>query len=194
MSSRSLKRGSPFSPSNVEPYPGNCWKRRVLDEQRGKCGVVSGHLRSLTNKVDVGYPHKNLGEICMHNDSSSVASSVGSCSVVSNSLSKLRSHILAVPSQEADMLSSDAESFCGRGDEEEEFTYIPPKGDVSVEVHRLELHAYRCTLQALFASGPLSWEREAMLTNLRSSLHISNDEHLMELRDLISGGINARKI
>ncbi|KAM0046790.1 putative ENT domain, Agenet-like domain, Agenet domain, plant type, ENT domain-like superfamily [Helianthus debilis subsp. tardiflorus] len=53
-------------------------------------------------------------------------------------------------------------------------------------VHGLELHAYRFTLEALYASGPLSWDKEALLTNLRINLHISNDEHLEGLRNLIS--------
>ncbi|KAI7753491.1 hypothetical protein M8C21_027363 [Ambrosia artemisiifolia] len=55
-------------------------------------------------------------------------------------------------------------------------------------VHGLELHAYRFTLEALYASGPLSWDKEALLTNLRINLHISNDEHLEGLRNLISTG------
>ncbi|XP_076911906.1 uncharacterized protein LOC143570024 [Bidens hawaiensis] len=58
--------------------------------------------------------------------------------------------------------------------------------DEEVGVHGLELHAYRFTLEALYASGPLSWDKEALLTNLRINLHISNDEHLKELRNLIS--------
>ncbi|KAL4588994.1 hypothetical protein LXL04_001895 [Taraxacum kok-saghyz] len=56
--------------------------------------------------------------------------------------------------------------------------------DVAVsngDIHRLELDAYRATLEALYASGPLSWEKEALLTNLRINLHISNDEHLIEV-------------
>ncbi|XP_020256149.1 uncharacterized protein LOC109833028 isoform X1 [Asparagus officinalis] len=53
-------------------------------------------------------------------------------------------------------------------------------------VHELELHAYKSTVQALYASGPLSWEQESLLTNLRMSLHISNEEHLLQLRNLLS--------
>lgn len=64
---------------------------------------------------------------------------------------------------------------------------LPLGEDVAARIHRLESHAYRCTLEALYASGPLSWEQEALLTNLRITLHITNDEHLMELRNLISG-------
>ncbi|KAI3995718.1 hypothetical protein MKX01_020791 [Papaver californicum] len=56
-------------------------------------------------------------------------------------------------------------------------------------VHKLELHAYKSTVQAVYASGPLSWEQESLLTNLRLSLNISNEEHLRQLRRLISAQI-----
>nr|CAB3492882.1 unnamed protein product [Digitaria exilis] len=54
------------------------------------------------------------------------------------------------------------------------------------DVHGLELEAYRSTMRALYASGPLTWEQEALLTNLRLSLNISNEEHLLQLRRLLS--------
>ncbi|CAN6286534.1 unnamed protein product [Urochloa humidicola] len=56
----------------------------------------------------------------------------------------------------------------------------------AVDVHGLELEAYRSTMRALYASGPLTWEQEALLTNLRLSLNISNEEHLLQLRRLLS--------
>ncbi|TKV90836.1 hypothetical protein SEVIR_9G055600v4 [Setaria viridis] len=56
----------------------------------------------------------------------------------------------------------------------------------AVDVHGLELAAYRSTMRALYASGPLTWEQEALLTNLRLSLNISNEEHLLQLRRLMS--------
>lgn len=54
------------------------------------------------------------------------------------------------------------------------------------EIHELEFHAYRSTVQALYASGPLSWEQESLLTNLRLSLNISDEEHLLHVRQLLS--------
>ncbi|XP_056843274.1 uncharacterized protein LOC108806824 isoform X2 [Raphanus sativus] len=51
---------------------------------------------------------------------------------------------------------------------------------------RAELNTYRSTLGKLFASGPLDWNQEASLTDLRLSLNISTDEHLMEIRNLKS--------
>uniref|UniRef100_A0A0D9W048 ENT domain-containing protein n=1 Tax=Leersia perrieri TaxID=77586 RepID=A0A0D9W048_9ORYZ len=53
-------------------------------------------------------------------------------------------------------------------------------------VHELELEAYQSTMRALYASGPLTWEQESLLTNLRLSLNISNEEHLLQLRRLLS--------
>jgi hypothetical protein len=121
------------------------------------------------------------------NDSDSDACSVGSCSVNSDSPDRLFNCVVAGNSPDADTLSSDAESFYGHGDKEENCS-LPLGEDVTVRIHSLELHAYRCTLGVFYASGPLSWEQEALLTNLRISLNISNDEHLMELRNLISAG------
>ncbi|GJN23028.1 hypothetical protein PR202_gb10644 [Eleusine coracana subsp. coracana] len=57
---------------------------------------------------------------------------------------------------------------------------------VEVDVHALELEAYRSTMRALYASGPLTWEQESLLTNLRMSLNISNEEHLRQLRRLLA--------
>lgn len=56
----------------------------------------------------------------------------------------------------------------------------------AMDVHELELEAYRSTVRALHASGPLTWEQESLLTNLRLSLNISNEEHLLQLRRLLS--------
>ncbi|XP_016550774.1 uncharacterized protein LOC107850625 isoform X2 [Capsicum annuum] len=84
---------------------------------------------------------------------------------------------------------NDAESFQSSAEQhEEESCRLSSKQNVAANIRELELHAYRCTLEALYASGPLSWEQEALLTNLRIALHISNDEHLTELRTLISSG------
>ena len=118
------------------------------------------------------------------NDSDSDECSIGSCSVVIDNPNKLCSRIVEA---DADALSSDAESFNGHENEEEK-CFLSLEKNVAVGIHSLELHAYRCTLEALYASGPLNWEQEVLITNLRMSLNISNDEHLMELRNLISAG------
>ncbi|XVF34723.1 hypothetical protein REPUB_Repub18cG0083500 [Reevesia pubescens] len=119
------------------------------------------------------------------NDADSVTCSVGSCSMSSINLYKWPHCISTGPNEDIDGQCSDAESFCPRGDEEGN-CLLPTKEELAAEIHKIELHAYHCTMEALHASGPLSWEQEALVTNLRLSLHISNDEHLMELRNLIS--------
>lgn len=55
-----------------------------------------------------------------------------------------------------------------------------------MNVHELELQAYQSTVRAFHAAGPLTWEQESLLTNLRLSLNISNEEHLLQLRRLLS--------
>lgn len=58
---------------------------------------------------------------------------------------------------------------------------------IKVEVHKQEVKAYKSTVQAMYASGPfITWEQESLLTNLRLSLHISNEEHLLHLKHLSS--------
>ncbi|KAJ9688579.1 hypothetical protein PVL29_014299 [Vitis rotundifolia] len=139
--------------------------------------------RAKTNGA-VGCSHAvSLG----HNDADSVTCSVGSCSITSNNPYKLLHRFSTGPIENDDC--SDAESFCRLGYEEGNFL-LPTKEELAAEIHRLELHAYRCTIEALHASGPLSWEQETLVTNLRLSLHISNDEHLMELRNLVSADIS----
>ncbi|GLJ11157.1 hypothetical protein SUGI_0144860 [Cryptomeria japonica] len=54
------------------------------------------------------------------------------------------------------------------------------------EVHELESLAYRSVLNALRVRGPLGWHQELLLTDLRLSLHISNDEHRLELTNMCS--------
>ncbi|XP_062188369.1 uncharacterized protein LOC133891653 [Phragmites australis] len=58
--------------------------------------------------------------------------------------------------------------------------------DLDMNVHDLELQAYQLTVRAFYVSGPLTWEQESLLTNLRLSLNISNEEHLLQLRRLLS--------
>ncbi|KAE8682886.1 hypothetical protein F3Y22_tig00111234pilonHSYRG00130 [Hibiscus syriacus] len=119
------------------------------------------------------------------NDADSVTCSVGSCSVSSIDFYRLPHCVSTGPIEVVDGECSDAESFCTRGDKEGN-CLLPRKEELAAKIHRIELHAYRCILEALHASGTLSWEQETLVTNLRLSLHISNDEHLMELRNLVS--------
>ncbi|KAA0058780.1 uncharacterized protein E5676_scaffold459G002280 [Cucumis melo var. makuwa] len=80
---------------------------------------------------------------------------------------------------------SDAESSSiGREQEEEDSCSYE---EVLAEFHRSELSVFRSFIRALYASGPLlSWEDEGEVSNIRALLHVSNDEYLLELKNLIS--------
>lgn len=209
ISFRTLKRASPYPSFFLEECTGNKRKIRAVDKE----GRLLGQKVDA-----VAYPKETTGEKYMHssfknksirhnemervklsgwdgyscarcsepNDSGSNECSVGSCSINSGSPNKSPGHFVAIDHQVIDSLCSDAESFYGS--ENQENSYLPPEKEVAASIHGLELHAYRCTLQALYASGPFSWEQEELLTNLRITLHIPNDEHLMELKNLISSG------
>ncbi|XP_065848453.1 uncharacterized protein [Euphorbia lathyris] len=187
MTDRTLKRASPFLSSN-----GKASKIRVMEKKGDRREVMSRCSASFLKKVDaVVCPQECFGEIYMRessfharslerNESDTDGCSVASCSVISN-------NPVCSPPLVGNEDSDDAESFLVRRDEEGK-RYPSVEVNLAVRIHSLELHAYRCTLEALYASGPLNWEQEVMLTNLRMSLNISNDEHLLELRNLISFG------
>ncbi|KAL0330825.1 UNVERIFIED_CONTAM: hypothetical protein Sangu_1628000 [Sesamum angustifolium] len=223
ISSRPLKRMSPYGSSIIESHNGHIQKVRAIERDGRKCRQVS---TPVLEKVDaVAYPREVLGGKNMHasfkiistgynhmeraklsgvlgssgirnselNSSEIDACSVGSCSVTDQSPNNFFVPFISLACQETDTLCSDAESCYGSGSERKSSS-LPLKEEVAVSIRRLELCAYRRTLEALYASGPLSWEQEALLTNLRIMLHISNDEHLMELKHLISAktAINVR--
>ncbi|KAF3633380.1 putative pleiotropic drug resistance protein 2-like [Capsicum annuum] len=167
------------------------WKGNRIDEK-----YVSASFNNWSDGYFGLNPTKRRGindyypaRIGESNDSDSDACSIGSCSINRDSPNKISSFSAEVHCQVPDLLCSDAESFQSSAEQhEEESCHLSSKQNVAANIRELELHAYRCTLEALYASGPLSWEQEALLTNLRIALHISNDEHLTELRTLISSG------
>ncbi|KAJ4826925.1 hypothetical protein Tsubulata_025539 [Turnera subulata] len=208
-----LKRGH-YDHLQVEVYDGAACKLRAIEKEGGQHRVfVSNH--SMVPEQVVSSHAEKAGGIPTHasdnqirlpqleakrrksddavgcslavdleaRTADSVTCSVGSCSINSYDSYKLHHHSRFI--EDIDSNCSDAESFY-RGEYEEESSSQPTKEELAAEIHRLELYAYRCTMEALHASGPLSWEQESMVTNLRLSLHISNDEHLMEVRNLIS--------
>ncbi|KAJ0247380.1 ENT domain-containing protein [Hirschfeldia incana] len=179
VSPRVLKRPLPHNWTEcAESYTGNLKKIRSLEAssknpQTGCCQVV--RVRSK------GFSESSIpaGNDCYDSD----ACSVGSCSATSYDGSNMRP---CMPDgsrqQQADSCSSDAESYCGvREKAKREHSF---GGDVARSSCRSELYTYRSTLGDLFASGPLSWEQETSLTDLRLSLNISDDEHLMETAEI----------
>ncbi|XP_057248544.1 uncharacterized protein LOC125495259 [Beta vulgaris subsp. vulgaris] len=195
--SKSLKRSSPDYASADKAYSkSKCvQKRRLLVDKEVDLDVIHGDAYSFTGKVDnnvqITTDKKTIGDSNgkgksrkheLNDDCSSTASSVASCSITSAAIpddSRLLSHSSAGCSQDQDhsvSLSSEAESYSLDLGEEEE---------VSSD-HELKLHGYRCVLELLYKSGPLSWQQEIELTKLRLKLSVSNDEHLAELRRLKS--------
>lgn len=216
-SSRTLMRSSPTGLSCLDAYTGDIHKRRATEKQGSHHQINAEHSSTLREKVDaVTSPQYLLGEKHMHasfnnkihrkdkekperngvngyfpgrrleHTEAVSGSSVGSCSSSASSPYRLP-HINPDTDSESfdsDSHSSNAESFHGS---KPEICSLPLKEDRAVETHELELHAYRCTMRALYLSGSLSWEQEELMTNLRLALHISNDEHLLEIRNLICG-------
>ncbi|XP_027104796.1 uncharacterized protein [Coffea arabica] len=217
ISLRMLKRASPYSSTVLDAYTGTQnvnavgreGKRQRVDQATFRRKVdafaypgvspiekcthntfykgVSGYYDLNRAKVNTAVTGSNIAASSEDNDFDCDASSVGSCSASSMRADKFSNFAVAVPFLGTDMLSTDAESYCRSFDEVENLSHCS-KESVEVSIHKLELHAYRCTLEALYASGPLSWDKELLLTNLRIMLHISNDEHLTELKNLIPSG------
>ncbi|XWS20379.1 hypothetical protein CRYUN_Cryun31cG0096300 [Craigia yunnanensis] len=116
-------------------------------------------------------------------DTMSCASSVGSCCGLRNTGHNLSPRSITNGCENLEDYYRDADSYserrCG-----EEGSYVSIRVELGMDFHRSELHAYRQALEALYASGPLTWEEEEKLTSLRRALNISNDEYLKELRKL----------
>lgn len=219
ISSRSLKRMSPYCTSGVDSFYENAQKFQAIETDN--CRLRASLATTLQEKVDaVAYPKGIMGKKYMRSsvnirsngfnelerenlhgvfgfppqrslepsDFDSDALAVGSFSATSERPNKLLSHLPRVSCRVSGVFCSDAKSVCGSGSSgyKEKTHSNHPEEELATSVHTLELHAYKCTLVALYASGPLTWEQETLLTDLRIILHISNDEHLMELKNLIS--------
>lgn len=216
VSARILKRPSPYNWSEcAESCTGNPKKIRSLEKeaQQRRCPASSmqrvdavacrpenkggkSHMQASFNNRKTGccqlvrvrskgFSESVRAENLVADDCyDSDACSVGSCSATSYDESNMAPCTPDGSSQQADSCSSDAESSCGVGEE--------ARQNGARRSCRSELYTYRNTLGDLFASGPLSWEQEASLTDLRLSLNISDDEHLVEVRNLISTGTRSQ--
>ncbi|XP_056859512.1 uncharacterized protein LOC130508200 isoform X1 [Raphanus sativus] len=178
VSARMLKRPSPNNwPECAESCTGNPKKIRSLEassknRETGCCQLVRVRSKGSDESVRAG---SLVADECYDSD----ACSVGSCSAASDDESNMPPcMMLDGSSQQADSCSSEAESFCGLREDARRKRSVA--GDGVRRSCRSELYTYRSTLGDLFASGPLSWEQETSLTDLRLSLNISDDEHLME--------------
>ncbi|KAJ6817142.1 uncharacterized protein M6B38_392450 [Iris pallida] len=212
--SSGMKKRRHFSSPHIETHCETGRKTLATKKKGKRQRLALAHSSRLPGKVDsVASPQIKIGEKYMHaslnnnmtelpelgtawgnladetiffsvgslevSDSESLSSSVGSSSP-SYGPYRSSNHPNALPAQDTD-LPFDDETPSGSGGKPS-----PAKDGLQSELHQLELNAYHSTMVALYASGPLSWEREDLLTNLRLMLHITNDEHLLELRHLAS--------
>ncbi|XP_074286415.1 uncharacterized protein LOC141611715 [Silene latifolia] len=214
--SKMLKRRSPDSPFDVVDNVERVRRRKTVNKAipddsysfTGKVDITThprennckNHLHYLTKKTFTitNKSHKNLDKAksiaraTELADSVSNLSSVGSCSVMDAISDRGLSHSSTGCSQDDDSLSSDAESLKILG-YEKEVSVSQSKREDTLKGHDFDLHSYRYILETLYASGPLTWDQEALLTDIRMKFDVSNDEHLTELRRLkCVGGVGLR--
>ncbi|KAK1394743.1 ENT domain-containing protein [Heracleum sosnowskyi] len=157
--SRTLKRTSPYCSSLIQANSGNVKKFRAAEkEDRRHPGLPVNvdqvdavayprknmgekYMCASFNNITNGYNELDRREIndfvgCSvardtdSNDSDSNISSVGSCSAISRTLNKFSTQMLAVLYQEANSLTSDAESCCG-GSRDEEICDLHPEESIA---------------------------------------------------------------
>ncbi|PWZ17518.1 hypothetical protein Zm00014a_025202 [Zea mays] len=197
--SRGIKRKS--SAISTHPQCSEITKRLRTPNRDGRYSkLVDRSFSPLAEKVDdVDSPCIILRGKCIHaghkwhtgtteefSDTESISSSVGSSSPNST----------PHRSQHYNLVYQSGDS-CSRTDDDEASTSERETSEHDnngsrEETHVLELHAYRATMLALHACGSISWEQEALLTNLRLTLNISIDEHLAELRSLVTRAVTSR--
>ncbi|PWA60080.1 EMSY domain-containing protein [Artemisia annua] len=159
------------------------YSQREENEERP---LKSRRLGTSQEKVDAVINNRDM---INRTETASVVSSSGSCSI-----DRYNPYDMYCGS----IHDSDAESACQSGYHEDTEIYHDDNDQsftdetLADEIHRQELNAYRSTIEALHASGPLTWENETMVTDLRLSLHISNDEYLIMLKNLNSSSSSCR--
>ncbi|KAK8711611.1 hypothetical protein V6N13_146887 [Hibiscus sabdariffa] len=174
-------RGCDLTPKRTFPL-----LKQVSDISSSHVGVGENFIKQSTNRnsrIENTAPH------CLYDSSRPVWSTEDSdqCSVASCSLNG--DYVGQISHKPLDNApdNSDAESafpsLCDKGD----LTLSPV--DKVYDIHKLELRAYKSTMEVLFISGPITWEQESLLTNLRLSLNISDEEHLLQLRHLLSAQV-----
>jgi hypothetical protein len=147
----------------------------------------NGELKSNFSRVNADDSYKWHTRTSVDiSDTESISSSVGSSSP-NSSPHRPKYYNLAYQNGDACSRTDDAEASTSEREISEHDNYGSRE-----ETHLLELHAYRATMLALYACGSLSWEQEALLTSLRLNLNISTDEHLAELRHLVSQAVTSR--
>lgn len=176
---------------NVEAAP---QKRRAIQKSRNQEAVGESSYPVLEKVDTFPFPRKHVGEecVCMSSFEDRLNRSIedaesSHCSVTSSNSSYMSNDILCSNQKRptrpvVNSSFDDAMSSCEFPNRGQDKSSTEEKG--AAKLHKLELRAYRSSMRALYASGHITWEQETLLTNLRLSLHISNDEHLFELRCL----------
>ncbi|GMI69341.1 hypothetical protein like AT4G32440 [Hibiscus trionum] len=192
-------------------FGGSLRKRKSPPWSRGCNDETLKRTYPLFNQVDdVSFPHvgvdgkfikksaksnnrmENTSARCVYDSSRPVLftedgdqCSVASCS--SNGAADYAGRI-SHRSLESTPENSDAESSFPYSCDKRDLP-LSPTDDEVLDIHELELRAYKSTVEALYASGPLTWGQEFLLTDLRLSLNISDEEHLLQLRHLLSAQV-----
>ncbi|KAG8075382.1 hypothetical protein GUJ93_ZPchr0006g44091 [Zizania palustris] len=162
--------------AGVSPH----WDEKV-DAVDSSCFMLGEkYMHASLNRRKNGVRKTNLTGV-NPSDTESISSSVGSCSPNSSS----KHFYSAYQSGDICSRTDDAEAYVS----ERETSQQHDKNIAKEETHLLELNAYRATILALYICGSISWEQEALLTNLRLTLNISTDEHIAELRNLVSSAV-----
>ncbi|KAE8718422.1 Cytochrome c1-1 [Hibiscus syriacus] len=141
------------------------WKKRAIENGSVNGKRIIVRLPSPAfEKVDAFVsPNNILGERCTPSclyRIDSCASSVGSCSGLGNNGLNLSPAYVTNGCENLEDYCSDADSSCERRCGEEGSSGFTSEG-MGMDFHRLELHAYQQVLEALYVSGPLTWEEEA---------------------------------
>ncbi|RID73728.1 hypothetical protein BRARA_B00860 [Brassica rapa] len=152
----------------------------VSSESKDKLNV-SDALGSKKRTYSLVTPHNQTPQVKEEEDRESIASSVGSCNLDGSST------VSFVPIETGSSSDTESSSCRYRSFKIKKKSGFTPKASEAADVHKLELDEYRCSIERLHASGPnITWEQETWITNLRLRLNISNEEHLMQIRNLIS--------
>jgi len=184
--------------------PNVCLNKQV-DMSTEDCDVVTAGSNS-DDDHQQQQKQQNKVDSEAESDSESDSSSDGSSSSSSNSDSRTRSMEAGEDckaahasrpcnDQKASQLQPSEKEYCdsniaeSRGiiKRESETTLNDQKATVQEHIHNLELEAYSNLMKAFHACGKaLSWEKVELLSDLRTHLHITNDEHLQVLNVILN--------
>ena len=182
--------------------PNVCLNKQV-DMSTEDCDVVTAGSNSDDDQQQQ-QKQQNKVDSEAESDSESDSSSDGSSSSSSNSDSRTRSMEAGEDckaahasrpcnDQKAGQLQPSEKEHCDSVAESRGIikrkseTLNDQKATVQEHIHHLELEAYSNLMKAFHACGnALSWEKVELLSDLRTHLHITNDEHLQVLNVILN--------